>query len=407
MLGMPMATSGTTPLALVLVLVLSLAAAAAVGMGPPFCGQVDKSPGNLQLICDDDTGHAKIAAIPFAFFGTGPVPTSCGAAPATPPAGCHLDNATVAAAVEKLCLGERNCILPVGAHTGGGAISTWPAGKANPCPGPAPERFFVQARCSSGVGHAVRPHGPPPSPPHPPTRAGCDAALRVWRAALGARVPLSAAQQQRLPFSFRLGGESAATLLPAWDCAATDTTMSDGRRALSLQWTSPTLFAVNAVVTLWPDSASVDSLLRFTNHNATHNSPLLTEACALDTTWALPADAMLETSLGSYSSAGDFSAISVAMPAGKSLAFRPDDYYDGGANRERRAPAGRSSNGKMPFWALESESRGAGLFIALGWSGQWNATFNSSACAARQCLSAVFPLALRLRQCLSWLSGCP
>ena len=28
--------------------------------------------------------------------------------------------------------------------------------------------------------------------------------------------------------------------------------------------------------------------------------------------------------------------------------------------------------------ALESESHGAGLFIGLGWSGQWNATFNSS-----------------------------
>ena len=32
----------------------------------------------------------------------------------------------------------------------------------------------------------------------------------------------------------------------------------------------------------------------------------------------------------------------------------------------------------MPFWALESESHGAGLFVGLGWSGQWNATFNSS-----------------------------
>ena len=33
---------------------------------------------------------------------------------------------------------------------------------------------------------------------------------------------------------------------------------------------------------------------------------------------------------------------------------------------------------QMPFWALESESHGAGLFVGLGWSGQWNATFNSS-----------------------------
>ena len=164
-------------------------------------------------------------------------------------------------------------------------------------------------------------------------------------------------------------------LLPSWDCAATDSTLSNGRRTISLQWTSPTLFAVNAVVTLWPASAAVDSLIKFSNHNTSHNSPLLTEACALDTAWNLPADAMLETSLGSISSARDFTAVSAAMTAGTTLTFRPDDYYDG---PNRIAAAGRSSNGKMPFWALESQSRGAGLFIGLGWSGQWNATFTSS-----------------------------
>ena len=65
----------------------------------------------------------------------------------------------------------------------------------------------------------------------------------------------------------------------------------------------------------------------------------------------------------------------------------------------------------MPFWALESASRGAGLFIALGWSGQWNATFNSS---ALRCVRGSVFLFLRrfhsrglcLRPCLPWLSGC-
>ena len=50
------------------------------GAGPPFCGRVDKAPGNLQLICDDDTGHATIVAIPFASYGaaSGAPPPSCG-----------------------------------------------------------------------------------------------------------------------------------------------------------------------------------------------------------------------------------------------------------------------------------------------------------------------------------------
>ena len=93
------------------------------------------------LICDDDTGHANILAIPFATFTAISAATPSCQHPARP-AGCQLDNATVAAAVEKLCLGQRNCILPMGdrnaGHSGG-----WPSGTVDPCPGQA-KRLFVQ-----------------------------------------------------------------------------------------------------------------------------------------------------------------------------------------------------------------------------------------------------------------------
>ena len=207
----------------------------------------------------------------------------------------------------------------------------------------------------------------------------------MWRGALSARLPLvPTTPMTRLPFSFVLGGKNSAVLLPHWDCAATDTAMSDGRRVLSLRWTSPTLFAVSVAVTLWPNAAAVDSLLRFHNHNATHVSPLLSDACALDATWVLPADSTLETALGSDSSPRDFANVSYALLAGSSHPFRPGDYWDGthadGTNRY--AGAGRSSNGQMPFWAIESEQRGAGLFIGLGWSGQWSANFSSRSAPA-------------------------
>eukprot|EP01052_Picozoa_sp_SAG31_P055299 SAG31_NODE_15194_length_766_cov_1.029985_1_plen_175_part_01 len=156
-------------------------------MGPSFCGHVEgltdaKTPvRNLQLICDDDTGHAKISAISFASFGDAdqPVP-SCSSLRA--PNSCRSDNNTVTAAVAKLCIGQRNCILPMGerdpANPGG-----WPSGNSDPCPGKA-KRLFVQAHCSTGVGHALVLRAPPPTPPHPPTAAGCHAALRIWYAAL-------------------------------------------------------------------------------------------------------------------------------------------------------------------------------------------------------------------------------
>ena len=76
--------------------------------------------------------------------------------------------------------------------------------------------------------------------------------------------------------------------------------------------------------------------------------PCWSAACALDATWSLPADAILETALGSDSSPSDFGNVSIPMPAGKSLGFRPDDYYDGqDGSQERYAGAGRSSNGKV------------------------------------------------------------
>ena len=141
-------------------LLLEGPACAVFGLGPPFCGAVEgptdnKTPlRNLQLICDDDTGHAKIEAITAAYFTA----VTC-AAPSCPdpvrPAGCQLDNQTVAAAVAKLCVDSRSCLLPMGersaGHTGG-----WPAGAVDPCPGIA-KRLFVQAQCSSGVGHSVVP----------------------------------------------------------------------------------------------------------------------------------------------------------------------------------------------------------------------------------------------------------
>ena len=73
--------------AVVLPLLAALLPAVA-GMGPAFCGEVEgvtdgKTPVRpLQLICDDDTGHAKIAAITFASFSAASAAAPSCAAPA-------------------------------------------------------------------------------------------------------------------------------------------------------------------------------------------------------------------------------------------------------------------------------------------------------------------------------------
>ena len=212
---------------------------------------------------------------------------------------------------------------------------------------------------------------------HSPT---CDAAVATWRKALGARIPLASLALSP-PFSFKLGGIDSSELLATWDCGATDTASVAGNRVLDIEWMSPDSFIVKAVVTFFLDTAAVDALISFRNDNETApHSLLLTEACALDASWQFADDATIETLLGSESSSSDFTAQSHPISAGTVQRFRPADYWDGGYpnGTTRYSGAGRSSNGQMPFWHIESESLGAGVTIGLGWSGQWNATIGAS-----------------------------
>jgi len=196
----------------------------------------------------------------------------------------------------------------------------------------------------------------------------CSAAIGVWRQALSARVPLAASTGGAPPISFVLDGKNSSTFLPAWRCAATDTQISDGRRLLSVEWTSPTSLAAKASVTLWPVTAgappAVEWVLEFANHNDTHRSGVITDANALDATWALPNDATLETARGSDSNPADYGNMSYSLTPAVLRPFRPANYYNGrNGTTEITAGAGRSSNGQMPFFALESES--AVLYIRI------------------------------------------
>jgi len=73
-----------------------------------------------------------------------------------------------------------------------------------------------------------------------------------------------------------------------------------------------------------------------------------------------------------------------ALPIGNIQHFRPEDYYNGA---DRKAGAGKSSNGQMPMFTLESEGLGAGLHMALGWSGQWNTNFEALPSSVRVTVS--------------------
>ena len=62
--------------------------------------------------------------------------------------------------------------------------------------------------------------------------------------------------------------------------------------------------------------------------------------------------------------------------------FRPDDYYNGQSapGKNRYAGAGRSSNGKMPFWALESETAERGSVIFFLGARRWRTARATKVC---------------------------
>eukprot|EP00658_Telonema_sp_P-2_P044823 TRINITY_DN3272_c0_g1_i7.p1 TRINITY_DN3272_c0_g1~~TRINITY_DN3272_c0_g1_i7.p1 ORF type:complete len:688 (-),score=118.99 TRINITY_DN3272_c0_g1_i7:535-2598(-) len=159
-------------------------------------------------------------------------------------------------------------------------------------------------------------------------------------------------------------------------------TMGNTPQVLELEWSSPSLLSVQAIVTLLPEvvvpaaspNPPVDWLLRFANNNASSASGVLSHLAGLNYSWAAPDHPAIATADGSHSDQADFTHRRYPLNSTTPLAFAPEDYYNGHNNPT--AGAGRSSNGQMPFFALESGE--IGVHMALGWSGQWRASFQAT-----------------------------
>jgi hypothetical protein len=50
---------------------------------------------------------------------------------------------------------------------------------------------------------------------------------------------------------------------------------------------------------------------------------------------------------------------------------------------------GRSSNRDLPFYFVQNDEQGAGIFLAIGWSGQWTSTIAANYGADAQARSAL------------------
>lgn len=170
-----------------------------------------------------------------------------------------------------------------------------------------------------------------------------------------------------VPFSFRYGGASSRDFLDSW------TFRSERVDELNdaFSWTDPeTKLTVSAKVRRFEKFAAADWVLSFTN-GGDADSKLIEDVRALDSAFQYGIE---KTNLAIHTLTGDFCNDNSWLPTIRDV--KPGET-------ETFAPVGgRSSNGVFPFWNVVSRrysdsEPSEGLFVAVGWSGQWNASFEN------------------------------
>lgn len=168
--------------------------------------------------------------------------------------------------------------------------------------------------------------------------------------------------QDRLPASFVYGGISSTNLLANWPRVEKPVVEKDDRRIHEITWREPD----GGLVATWraevfKDISAMEFRWTFTN-SGQKPTGILSDVNALDLVGrASPGTVRLIHSTGGldggFNDAGLGFVLSETALGSKTLS----------------AAGGRSSNKDLPFFILRDDARGGGIFVGVGWSGQWQA----------------------------------
>jgi len=179
-----------------------------------------------------------------------------------------------------------------------------------------------------------------------------------------AHTPLSFRQalDKGIGFSFTFEGQRIGPMLPTgWTVSTAGTTTTSYRHASGL--------VAMREVRAWPEFDAIEYTVKFRNEGSA-NSGAVSQVNAMDLVFA---GGLVDGA--SVVSSGGGLAEEVYPPATFSIRRSypgPMTPIDGRVTLG--TVGGRSSNKDLPFFFLENQRRSAGLFVALGWSGQWSAT---------------------------------
>lgn len=168
------------------------------------------------------------------------------------------------------------------------------------------------------------------------------------------------------PISFLYGSISSKGLLDTWTFDRTQESLDANRTKWTLTYTDSTSgLVVTCQAIEYDDYPAVEWVVYFENRGP-QDTPILSDVQAADyrLTSRSTGQFMLYHAKGSTAVATDFQPLMTPLTPGTSLSFAPN--------------LGRSSDTTLPFFNL-AEPDNTGAVIAVGWSGQWAASFTRDA----------------------------
>jgi alpha-galactosidase len=178
------------------------------------------------------------------------------------------------------------------------------------------------------------------------------------------------ADSRQAPFSFVYGDRPSGGLLPTWQTTTASDRHDSVRTERKLVWMDrESGLQVTCVAVEYADSPAVEWTVYFKNTGRA-NTPILQHILALDET--LQKDGTGEFVLngisGDWSVAESYAPYRLTLGANDIERFAPRAGPDG-------PESGKSSDGPRGWPYFNLQSPGGGTIIAVGWPGQWAATF--------------------------------
>jgi alpha-galactosidase len=175
-------------------------------------------------------------------------------------------------------------------------------------------------------------------------------------------------QQSTLPCSFVYGGQPSATLLPTWQREEKPANAQSDRTLYEVTWKEPgTGFSATWRATVFKDRSAMEFGWSFANDGTSPAEPL-TQVLALDL-HAQPPDGRFQV----LSSTGGLDG---SLSGGR-LGFELNETDN--QNVSLGGQGGRSSNQSLPFFLIRAPGADQGVFVGVGWSGQWEAQIGQAA----------------------------